>query len=586
MNKTNKKSSYIQDVIVGYEKSFPLDWINSLDWEKDDISYYDGKKLINNYIEYFFTAISKSILSGDYILRSMDNLENMVSLCAEELIYDSTNSLKTELQKSFVNLNKNIIDFSNQYRLNIQGLTEKWSISCDGYIIDVVSKRSSNDETDLLFNALSIIMEVCFREYAFAYYEETIKDLILEKDTLKKIETYQNNEDVKRILELTCEKIDYLLLKYAYYSDNKSIKYRLDLASQTIKYEGKNSRFTSGQRYGYFMEPESIPRTVIRDWQVKCYKKEARIWEMALLMRYYTKIEKNEKQIENLIHQFDDFIAKLIRKYNMRLFDTYAINTIINYMHNCRFSFLISSKQIKFDELVTEIEEIESIQMETGVQNYHPFLKAVEYLSKYIRNEMASKLSINIIKEHKQYYNKLLEKLQKANLWCRENQYYPFQLMYNECLDSIRDVGIVVFTPSSFCRPIKYDKLNETIQRLLQESITIDSELQLYIEEQEIYEIKQDIDKSKKTYIEILGIFTGLVTFLIGGITIFTNVESPQVSLYEKIEHISLLGIVILLLVNGTYFLTEDIKLKSFKTWFFIMTSILYIAVLTRTYLV
>lgn len=144
---------------------------------------------------------------------------------------------------------------------------------------------------------------------------------------------------------------------------------------------------------------------------------------------------------------------------------------------------------------------------------------------------------------------------------------------------------MMVFTPSSFCRPIDYLKLDEIIERFRTDSMTLDSEILLYKEELEILELKNSIEKNKKSYIEILGIFTGLVTFLIGCITIFTNVENPKVSLFEKIEHISLLGIIVLLLINGGYFLTSEVKCKSFKFWFFLITSILYIFVLVKTYI-
>lgn len=585
MNK-KKKSSYIDKILSEYRKTFPQDWINKSDWtvNSGSTSYTEGKRLIDGFTEEFFVAFSKSILSGDYILKSTENIEELISFCEEEMIYDPNNPLKKDLQRSFVGFNKNIIDFSNQYLLNIRGLEEKLSISNNDFIVDVISIKSNN-YANQLFHALEIVMNICFGEYAFAYNEDTIKSLIFEKDTINKIIAGQNNAEISSILKLMCDKIDYLLLKYSYYSDNKSIKYRLDFVPQTVKLEGKDSRFTSCQRYGYFLEPNSIPNSDIREWQAKCYKKNARIWEMALLMRYYTKTAKNEKQIENLTKQFDDFAAKLRKKLDLRVFDSYALNTITNYMHNCRLSFLISNKQMKFDNLVKELEEIESIQSTTGVKNYHPFKKAIEYLSDYIRKEMSEKQDISLILEHKQYYNKVLEKLQDAYKWCSKNQFYPFQLWYNECLDVINDMGIVVFTPSSFCRPIKYYELDEQIERLKLDSLTLDSELQLYKEEQEILELKQSIDKNKKSYIEILGVFTGLVTFLIGCITIFTNVENPKVSLFEKIEHISLLGIIVLLLINGGYFLTSEVKCKSFKFWFFLITSILYIFVLVKTYI-
>lgn len=578
-------SKYVQDIVLKYKITFTQDWIEKLEWNPSNKinSYTEGKRKIDEFTEAYFINFSKSILSGDYIIKSLKNLNDLISLCEEEVAYDLNNRLKKDLQQYFVDFNKNIFDFSNQYRLNILGLDEKLSILSNDYIIDVISIKSNN-YTNKLFQALEIIMDVCFGEYTFAYNENTIKSLILEKDTINKINLSINNPEICLILKLLCDKIDYLLLKYSYYSDNKNIKYRLDSTPQIIKLEDKDSRFTSCKRYSYFLKPDTIPNNIIRDWQTKCYKKKAQIWEMTLLMRYYTKTAKNEKQIDNLIKQFDDFVAKLRKNLDLRLFDSYALNTVTNYMHNCRFSFLISSKQISFDKLVEELHDIENIQSYTGVKNYHPFQKTVEYLSKYIRNEISDKQNINQIKEYKKYYNIIIEKFQETYKWCQKSQFYPFQLWYNECLDKITDIGIVVFTPSSFCRPIKYNELDKTIKKLELDSITLDSEIQLYKEEMEIFELKNNIEKNKKSYIEILGIFTGLVTFLIGSITIFTKDDNSSITLFEKIEHVSLLGIIVLMLINGGYFLTSEVKCKSFKFWFFLITTIIYIVILVRAY--
>ncbi len=589
MNKVEEKSC-IQNIISQYKDTFIQDWIKNLDWSsaKETASYSEGKSKIADFSEFVFVTFGRSILAGVYVTepmdRLMDELKEFVELCADELLPTTNNKLHSQLQTHFINLNHNLVDFSNYYRLMINELNEKLQVADNVLIINAFANKS-DDYSSKLFEALEILLEVCFAEFSISYKERNIRDLILKRDKLNAIRLSQSKDEIKNILEIVCEKIDYLLIKYSSISSNKNLKYSLNFTQQTIKLlDDKESRFTSYKRYCFFLYPHDTPQKVIREWQNDCYDGNAKMWEMALLMRYYTKVERHENQIDNLIKQFDDF-AKKQKTKDTTLFDSYALNTISNYMYNCRFSFLTSTAKFSFERLVDEMRKIENIQSSTGIKDYHPYQKTVEFLKGFIRKEISSKKDINLITEHKSLYNKTLKELQETYQWCKKTQFYPFQLCYDECLDKITDLKMEVFTPSSFCRPIDYVKLDEIIERFRTDSMTLDSEILLYKEELEILELKNSIEKNKKSYIEILGIFTGLITFLIGCVTIFTNVENPKVSLFEKIEHVSLLGIIVLLLINGGYFLTSEVKCKSIKFWFFLITSILYIFVLVKTYI-
>jgi len=585
-----EEHSFIQSIISEYKNAFAQDWIKGLDWSpnNESSSYTEGKRRIDDFSEVAFVTFSKSIIAGDYLTQPMDRLmfelKEFIDLCTDELLPATQNKLYSQLQSHFINLNHNMVDLSNYYRLMINELSEKLQVTDNVLIINAFSNKSVN-YSNKLYEALDIILEVCFDEFSLSYNEKNIRSLIFKRDKLNEIKSSQSKDEIKNILGIVSEKIEYLLVKYSSISSNKNLKYSLNFTQITIKLDDSESHFTSHKRYGYYLNPYEVPKNVIREWQNNCYNGNAKVWEMTLLMKYYAKVEKNESQINNLIKQFDNFVKKQKNNKNS-LFDSYALNTITNYMHNCRYSFLISTKEISFERLVEEIEKIKYIQSLTGIKNYHPYKKTVEFLKEYIRKEITSKTDISLIVEHKKLYDKILAKLQDTYQWCKKNQFYSFQLCYDECLDRITDFGILVFTPSSFCRPINYMELDEDIERYRSDAMTIDSEILLYKEELEILEIKKSIDKNKKSYIEILGIFTGLVTFLIGSITIFTNTEDPLVPLFEKIEHITLLGIIVLLFINGGYFLTSEVNHKSLKFWFFLITSILYIAILVKTYVI
>ena len=112
----------------------------------------------------------------------------------------------------------------------------------------------------------------------------------------------------------------------------------------------------------------------------------------------------------------------------------------------------------------------------------------------------------------------------------------------------------------------------------------ITSQFLIHKEHQEILILKSQIEKNRKTYIEILGVFTAIVTFMIGSITVFVDARGNTLPFQQKIENILLLGIVLLLFINGGYFLTSEIKWRSFRHWFFVITTLLYFLILATAY--
>lgn len=587
MNK--KKSRFIQEIIEDHKKTFPISWIEKYNWSdvSDKESYVVCRKHIHDFIIRTILSFSKSILSGDFLLRSTNELDLLSSLCQcqgiDEIFIDNTFELKSEIQKLFLQVNDNIIDFSNQYKLEISSLEKKILINSDDLIINAISKKSKRIETySTYFKILKIVLDVCFREYQFSYNKEYMQGLILKRDWLNKINKKINNAEISKIINIVCDKITFLLIKLSYHSKNKEVKFCLDFKEQSIDFSKNKTHKDHYCHYMYYNTPSSIPSATIHSWQTNCHNKTARTWQMILLMRYYTKVTCSQQQIKNLILQFNEFENHILRS-SKNIFNNYALKTLKNYMYNCQFAFLLKdNKNLSYDTFKDKIDEIIEIQNETNICNYYPYLKAAEWLNNHIE-ESISVYDINIIQDQKQYFKKILNKLETAYKWCKENQYQPFQLCYSECAEKSNFISTAIFTPSSFCRPVKYDDINKQIQFYQQKLNAITSQILIYKEHQEILKLKDQIEKSRKTYIEILGIFTAVVTFLIGSITIF--IDASNECLQQKIENILLLGIVLLLFINGGYFLTSEIKWKSCQHWFFIITTCLYVAILIRTYL-
>ena len=113
-----------------------------------------------------------------------------------------------------------------------------------------------------------------------------------------------------------------------------------------------------------------------------------------LLMKYYK---------QNLVSNSDivkmDFVLKKFSdiyqiKRNSREFispnnsveeyNKFSLNSILNFLHNCRFSFYTQKCEPNLKQIKEELRHIENIQAKTGVKNFHPYEKAIEAITKCI----------------------------------------------------------------------------------------------------------------------------------------------------------------------------------------------------------
>ena len=580
---SRKKSRFIKEIIVDYKRTFPNQWIEDVEWsdESEQKSYSVCKKRIDDFINRTILAFSKSILSGDFLLRSMNELDSLALLCQDEIFFDNVSVLKHKIQQLFLQVNNNIIDFSNQYKLEINSLEKKISINPDDLIINAFSKRTEKYSAG--FQVLEIVLDICFREYQFSYNREYVQELVLKRDMLGKIKKQVHDAELSKIITVVWDKITFLLIKLSYHSKNREVKFRLDFEEQSVDFDANETHGGHYLHHIYYNSPRSIPTSTIQYWQASCLNKTAGIWQMVLLMRYYTKVTCSMQQIQKLIILFNKLESHILR-YSKNTFNNYALKTTKNYMYNCQLAFLLKTKKdLNYNTFKEQVDAIIEIQKETGICNYYPYLKAAEWLNNHI-DQSISECNLDVIQDYKHYFSKILHHLEAAYKWCYENQYQPFQLCYSECIEKSNLISTAIFTPSTFSRPVKYDDINKQIQFYQQRLNSIVSQFLIHKEHQEILILKNQIEKNRKTYIEVLGIFTAVITFLIGSLTIFLDARGDILTFQQKIENIILLGLVLLLFINGGYFLTSEINWKSFRHWFFVITSLLYFLILAKAY--
>ena len=299
----------------------------------------------------------------------------------------------------------------------------------------------------------------------------------------------------------------------------------------------------------------------IKKYQENCLNRHSKASELILLMKHYQKDNSSSRQVKNLLQSFDALYNSLYATKIKKEFDIVALNSIKNYLYNCKLSINIENPEYTIENLKTDLLEINDIQNETRIYNYFPYYKALTFLSKKTENTFATKDNTDSIQDLLLFFDELLEKFKHNLKWCYRNRYYPFQLISNECVVQYKDTDISLFIASSFCRPINYDRLNSKLQDLELKRKFYDSQNELSKERETIIQIRDEISKKENKTFEYMGIFMAIITFLFASIPVFS---SKTLSTQEALWNIGILGtiLIIFLLILKVFQLLSDRNIK------------------------
>ena len=120
----------------------------------------------------------------------------------------------------------------------------------------------------------------------------------------------------------------------------------------------------------------------IKKYQENCLNRHSKASELILLMKHYQKDNSSSRQVKNLLQSFDALYNSLYATKIKKEFDIVALNSIKNYLYNCKLSINIENPEYTIENLKTDLLEINDIQNETRIYNYFPYYKALTFLSK------------------------------------------------------------------------------------------------------------------------------------------------------------------------------------------------------------
>lgn len=424
----------------------------------------------------------------------------------------------------------------------------------------VADFRSYKNRTDRhrMVSLMDLICDSCEIEYSFSYDESYINHLLLFRQCLLDEKEEQNGE-LQNIILAVLTKVELLLGKMSVFSDNKKILYYHDWKLETIeldkpdKYPKDDFRFL----FQKYLDPSGLDDGTIIEWQHDSLKDEIAMWQLAFLMRYYTKCTKSIIQINKLIDLACRHHDEYIRDNKHNIVNDCADRSFLNYMYNSRFSFLCQcDKDYTYERMKEDLQEIESIQSQTFIKNYHPYQTAVEFTMKVIETKISQMVLediTQIVFDLKEYFRKF-----KLNvLWCKKHQPYLVQLRYNFSSIEIENCDFKTFCPSSFCRPLRFKDLDEKTIAYANKIAFFDNESYNQHKRSLFLETKSKIDNMERKNMEQMGLFITITTFLVGLLSIFIG-NNGSVTIKDKMQYVLALGCILIIFVCVGYFVVRD----------------------------
>ncbi len=579
---------HLETFCTEYKSSFPIDWIEDLDWSTYALakkSCDQGCRLISEFRKITFISIAASLLSCEYIDKDyyFDKVnaemrtyweQDHVTLKGKNA---KINQLKANLTADYERLDNELRFLFDKYGIVLRTVREKLIESSTMCIFTATSYPTLSENLQDYISALChLIIPICLFEHQLPYGVDRIRELVTIYVQMDLKAQGEVDDQCKSLFKLGLYKTAFILKKtlsddskYSYYLDNTEYIVTRDLFDLP---EPINEHFNT---FKIFNEDASYNKDEIQNIQNKCFAKTATIKEYIKLFDYYRKNAKQQKQLDNVLNEFKEL-------YNTSTnsladgFDLYAWRTMLNYLYNCRLSYILNHRKKKpdFDELILLVSEIDMLQQQTNIHNFYPYKKGIEYLISLIKNNISQRRNIDY-NEQVSTLETLIDNYESSLDWCKTHNFYPIQLTLSDCVVSGLEQTLVL--PSTFSKPIDYSKQFNSLSEFKSELRFIKESLQLFENTAELNTIKRSLQDSEKRFKEIGGIFVGAITFLFGTINIFTNEKASPSQMFVSTLGLGLLLVIFAILMM---FVSNKWEWRSFKSWTIAIALCMYTLIL------
>jgi len=596
--------SEINDIQDFLEGKFPEKWINNYlseeylsdenpDKESLGKEHLDDKKLEKDVIivvDYVFDKFCVSTLKGEYISDEKLSVEIKkldAFLDGNFDVYIEAPSIQNEILKLVKERLVGTIKVFTKTYLNFLKLLETYHKYPQLDIISVsspsIQKYLPKEEHEDTFQKLN------FYHYLVLLnkYDHFFGDTIEFYENLIQLDNFiAGNKIVSKYRVVLKEKIQFL--KYKWETRHRTL---FSENTNTIKgYIVDNELFISNEKPINTSNNEKIiqwgdhieSHYEIGDWKYKIHSDVAKMdisnietlsfLEIHKLIKYYKDVKPN-------YHNLSEIVDLLKEKTNKE--EVYTFNKIYNYALNNQFSLLLEQEDIKEEEIVPLKRRIENFQSRCKTDNFFVEYKYISHLIKKVEFEYENRKEFDNIESTTKTLNRLDELIESCGnklIWSQNHYNHLFQLPYNECLVSsnLKELPDVYYA-SSFVLPLpleesqkEFNSINKKYNRL---NSLVSSVSSLNKEFNTIKELKENLKANDFRSLEIIGVFTAIVAFVLASIPSFKFITTfNQAALFTSILACSLF-----LLTFTILSFTRGIDKVMKNLWFIISVVLLFL---------
>lgn len=548
------------------------------------IDYNDGEACqafynkIQDFIEFSFIHLTRSILSGEYIREKnfgeiLEKFKNELSDIPNPPVVPVSTS-QERIQLEFFYLGASLFNAIVSYESFFFIIRNKYKKG--NYENSNVWLRRffrNTDRHSLLETFCNITISICEYEYYLLVDDERAYKLLEMRDSIEIIAN-KSSVGVKEICTLLLQKTAFILRRVRI----EPLRYiTSNLKEETIYPDkldvGDYSLFEK------ICEQCSDPDSDSKDDKIAPF---------VFKMRDYRTSLKNEMDIKSM----DDVIADFKRAYGIyksdpkqqksemeRISDEFSWDSVYNYLYNCRFSFLTRvKKDIKLKKIKEELRVIEDIQAATYIQNFHPYDKAIQSIIDCIQRHIDKEdINDHLMEDKFSELERLIPLYKERIEWCKSHVFIAFQLPFEESCVYSEKYELNLFVPSPFANNDDYDALAKRADSYEQQ---YKSQKMIYAvtkEKVEIDKIKSSIKNTDKKAFDLIAIFTTAITFLFGIVNIF--IMNDEVNLPLLICNTMGLG-VLLILFMCLYLLASPILIQQLPWKQYVRTRRFYLGII------
>lgn len=565
--------SEINDIQKFLETKFPNKWINNylsddylsdekcLDKEslgKEHLKSDALKKDAINVVDYAFNRFCVSTLKGEYI--------------SDENLFDDIKKLDSFLDKNFDILIESPPIQNEILNLVKEKLVGTIKVFTKIYLnfLKLLETRHKHPQLDVISVSNPSIRKFIPKEaddnilqklnfYHFlvllSKYDHLFSDTIEFYENIIQLENaIAGNKIVCKYRIVLKEKIQFL--KYKWETRHRTL---FGGKTNTIKgYIVDNELFISTEKPVNATNNEKLilwkehieSHYEIGDWRYKIHLdvnemdiskiESLSILEIHKLIKYYKDVKPNYSNLSEIVGYLKEKTDKEQK---------YTYNKIYNYALNNQFSLLLEQKDLDEKDIITLKKRIENFQSKCKTDNFFVEYKYITHLIKKVEYEYENRKEFDKIEPTKKILKKLDELIESCGnklIWSQNHYNHLFQLPYEESLipSNLKELPKIYYA-SSFVLPLpvedsqkafnsidkKYNKLN----------VLVSSVSSLNKEFDTIEDLKNSLKTNDFKSLEIIGVFTAIVAFVLASIPSFKFITNfNQAALFTSILACSL----------------------------------------------